>query len=309
MPLEPAAAQLIHVLQQQGFQSFEKIGVEATRAAVDSFTGLQLAPCQVARTAEVSYGSDPQQRARVYVPAGDGPFPVVLYLHGGGFVGGGLAVADEPARALAGDAGVIVVAATYRRAPEARFPAAHDDALQALEWVGKEVARYGGDPQRIAVAGDSAGGNLAASVVNRARDAGEPEVRAQVLIYPLIDPIAGTTSRQEYAEGYLLHLDALEWFGRQYAAGPGDVTDPRLAVDRSPAAGLPPTLILTNEYDILRDEAEQYGDRLRDAGVDVTVRRFDGLVHGVYWMSAAVPRCAEQRQTVADFLRNTLRTR
>src|SRR6266446_8604075 len=213
MPLDPTVAQLIHGLQQQGVQSFEKIGVEATRAAVDSFTGLQLAPGEVARTAEVSYGSDPQQRARFYVPAGDGPFPVVLYLHGGGFVGGGLAVADEPARALAGDAGVIVVAATYRRAPEARFPAAHDDALQALEWVVKEVAEYGGDPQRIAVVGDSAGGNLAASVVNRARDAGEPQVRAQVLIYPLIDPIAGTTSRQECAEGYLLHLTALEWFG------------------------------------------------------------------------------------------------
>jgi acetyl esterase len=118
--------------------------------------------------------------------------------------------------------------------------------------------------------------------------------------------VADTASRREYAEGYLLHLTALEWFGRQYVAGPQDLTEPRLAVDRSPAVGLPPTLIVTDEYDPLRDEAEKYGDRLRDAGVEVTVRRFDGLVHGVYWMSAAVPRSAEQRQTVADFLRNAL---
>src|SRR5260370_26076250 len=122
MPLDPAVAQLIHGLQQQGFQSFEKIGVQATRAAVDSFTGLQLAPREVARTAEVFYGSDPQQRARGCVPTGDGPFPVVLYLHGGRFVAGGLTVADEPAPAPPADAAVIALAATYPRAPHAQVP-------------------------------------------------------------------------------------------------------------------------------------------------------------------------------------------
>ncbi|MFF5989245.1 alpha/beta hydrolase [Prauserella flavalba] len=308
MPLDPAVAQLLDGLRQQGFQSFERIGVDATRQAIETFTGLQHPPREVARVVETAYGSEDRQRARIYVPEGEGPFPVVLYLHGGGFVGGGLDVVDGPVRALAAGTGAIVVAATYRLAPEAKFPAAHDDTFQALRWAAKEVTAYGGDPARLAIAGDSAGGNLAVSAALRAHEAGEPAVAAQVLIYPLVDATADTPSKREFAEGYVIHTAALEWFGAQYVTGPDDLADPRLAVTGSSSLGaLGPTLILTNEYDPLRDEAERFGAQLRDAGARATVRRFDGLVHGVYWMSAAVPRSAEQHDAVVSFLREHLR--
>ncbi|MFP5072632.1 alpha/beta hydrolase [Pseudonocardia nantongensis] len=309
MPLDPAVASLLDGLGQQGFQSFEKIGVEATRQTLDTLVGLQNPARDVAAITEVPYGSDPEQRARVYLPPGDGPFPVVLYVHGGGFVGGGLDVVDERARALALDVGAVVVSATYRRAPENRFPAAHDDAYAALQWTAKEITAHGGDAGRIAVMGDSAGANLAAAAVIRARDAGEPAVRAQVLLYPLVDPAADTPSRRAFAEGYLIHLDALAWFGSQYVTGPADVADPRLALDRNDLAGLPPTLVVTTEYDTLRDEGEAFAESLRAAGNEVRATRIDGLVHALYWASGAVPRSAEIHTEAVEHLRANLAAR
>ncbi len=307
MPLDPAVAGLLEGLKAQGFQSFEEIGVEASRTAIESFTGLQKPPREVARVEEVAYGDHPDQRLRVYVPEGSGTRPVVVYTHGGGFIGAGLALTDEPARALANDLGAVVVTTTYRKAPEHRFPAAPDDAWSALEWVTKNIEQYGGDTGRMAVMGDSVGGNLAAGVAVRARDAGQPRLAAQVLIYPLIDPLADTQSRREFAEGYVLHAAALAWFGQQYVSSPADVTDPRLALNRTQTLeGLPPTLVLTNEYDTLRDEAEAFADQLRAAGVDVEVTRFPGLVHAVYWMSAVVPRQEEYHQRIVEYLRARL---
>lgn len=306
MPLDPAVAALLDGLARTGFRSFETIGVDATRQAVDSFTSLQKPPRAVAAVADVTYGPDPAHRARIYVPPGTGPFPVVVHVHGGGFVAGGLDVVDEPVRALALDAAAVVVSVTYRRAPEARFPAAHDDVLAALRWTAKEISAHGGDPDRIAVMGDSAGANLAAAAVLRARDDGEPAVRSQVLLYPLVSPTADTASRREFAEGYLIHLDALAWFGAQYVRGPADLVDPRLALDAADLAGLPPTLVVTAECDTLRDEGEAFAAQLRAAGVPVTARRVDGLVHALYWASAAVPRSAEIHAAVVDHLRGTL---
>ena len=175
----------------QGLKAFEHSTVEEARAVVATFTGLQAPPEPVARVEDADYESGGAQIAlRVYVPEGDGPHPVVLYFHGGGFVAGDLDVVDEPARAVANGAGAIVVAATYRRAPEHRFPAAADDASAALQWVADHVGSYGGDPGNVVVMGDSAGGNLAAVTALRARDEGGPRLRGQVLVYPVIDPNA-----------------------------------------------------------------------------------------------------------------------
>jgi acetyl esterase len=307
MPLDPAVSGLLEQLKAQGFESFEKLGVEGSRAVIDTFTQLQKPPREVARVEEVHYGADHDQKLRIHVPEGTGDFPVVVYLHGGGFIGAGLPLVDEPARALANDVGAIVVTVTYRKAPEHKFPSAHDDAWSAFEWVTKNVEQYGGDLGRVAVMGDSVGGNLAAGVAIRAQDAGVTDLAAQVLVYPLVDPAADTASRREFAEGYVISTSDLAWFGQQYVSSAADATDPRLSLPTTPTlAGLPPTLVLTNEYDPMRDEAEEFAEQLRGAGVDVEATRFAGLVHAVYWLSGAVPRSDEYHQRIVSFLQKRL---
>ncbi len=229
----------------------------------------------------------------------------MLYLHGGGFIGGSIDVADEPCRAMANATGAIVVSAEYRLAPEHTFPAAPDDAYAALIWVAARIADFGGDPDNIVIVGDSAGGNLAAVTALRVRDEGGPRLRGQVLIYPVIDPNADFPSTREYADGYIITKPGLDWFWNHYLAGPGDATNPYAVPSRAAdLSGLPPALVLTNEYEVGRDEAEDYAARLQAAGVDTVVRRFDGLVHGVFWMSGAVPRSGEVLAAVCDHVRS-----
>ncbi|MFX1757114.1 alpha/beta hydrolase [Rhodococcus sp. As11] len=305
MALDEHAAGLITGLEQQGFTSFSQMTVEQVRATIATFTDLQLPPQDVDRVDETHYESDgiplPLQ---IYTPGADsGPRPVVLYFHGGGFVAGDLTVVDEPARAISRATGATVVTAGYRLAPEHRFPAATDDAWAALQWVTAHIAEYGGDPDDVVVMGDSAGGNLAAGVTLRARDEGAPALRGQVLIYPAVDRAADVPSRREFAEGYIITAADMDWFLEQYFASAEDAEKPYALPARAERFdGLPPTLVLTTENEVLRDEGELYGQRLREAGVDVTIRRFDGLVHGAFWMSGAVPRSGEMRDEVAEFI-------
>lgn len=303
--LDPSLMAIVEILKGQGHTGFADAGVDGTRAAVESFAQMQAPKPEVGRVVDAAYGTEADQKLRIFVPEGEGPFPVVVYVHGGGFVGGSLEVVDEVSRDLARRSGVIVVSPTYRRAPEAKFPAAHDDVYAALQWVAQNIAAYGGDPSRLAVAGDSAGGLLAAATAVRTKEDG-PELSAMLLVYPLINPVADTESRREFADGYVITLEDLQWFGAQYLNSGEEVSDPRLAVDTADLTGLPPTLVITNECDTLRDEAEQFAEKLIAAGVETSVQRFDGLAHGVFWMSGAVPRCKEQRVAAADFLRTRL---
>jgi acetyl esterase/lipase len=304
MPVDPHVETLLDGLTEQGLKSFERIGVEATRAVIATFTGLQRPAPPVARVIDGTYpGPVGAQPLRIYIPEGEGPLPVVVYFHGGGFVGGGLSVVDEPARALANDVGAIVVTASYRLAPEHKFPAATDDTFTALKWVADHAAGFGGDPARIAVMGDSAGGNLAAVAALRARDERGPQLVAQVLVYPVVDPTARLHSRKLFGEGYVITATGLDWFWEQYLGSLADTRNP-LAVPAKAGslAGLPPALVLTTEYEVSRDEAEAYAKRLADSGVETECIRFDGLIHGVYWMSGAVPRSGELRDAVTRFL-------
>ncbi|MGV9862735.1 alpha/beta hydrolase [Rhodococcus koreensis] len=305
MALDSHAADLITGLRAQGLKAFEHSTVEEVRAVVATFTGLQTPPELVARVVDAHYESGGAQIAlRVYIPEGQAPQPVVLYFHGGGFVAGDLDVVDEPARAVANGAGAIVVAATYRRAPEHRFPAAADDASAALQWVAANVGNYGGDPGNVVVMGDSAGGNLAAVTALRARDEDGPRLRGQVLIYPVIDPTAEFPSRREFAEGYVIGAGDLDWFWSNYLRSPEDATHPYAVPSRAASLeGLPPTLVLTTENEVARDEAEAYAGALRQAGVDTEAIRFDGLLHGAFWMSGAVPRSSEMRSAVVEFVK------
>jgi acetyl esterase len=220
--------------------------------------------------------------ARVYVPDGvSKPAPAVVYFHGGGWVIGSLETHDNLCRALANRAQAVVVSIDYRLAPESRFPAAAEDCYAATRWVAERGAEIGVDGARVAVAGDSAGGNLAAVVALMARDRSGPALRHQGLIYPVTDPDFDRASYVDNADGYLLTRKAMQWFWDHYVPDVAERSNAYAAPFRAEKlAGLPPATVLTAEYDPLRDEGEAYAARLREAGVATTLTRYDGQIHG-----------------------------
>jgi acetyl esterase/lipase len=223
--------------------------------------------------------------------------PVLLFMHGGGWVIGDLDTHDDPCRRLALDSGCLVIAVDYRLAPEHRYPAAVDDAWAALRWVAAHAAELGGDPARLAVGGDSAGGNLAAALALRARDAGGPALAYQLLVYPAVDCDLTRPSVKAHGEGYLLTAAGMRWFWDHYQPDPALRTQPLASPLRAESlAGLPPAWLLLPEYDVLLDEGEAYAARLQAEGVPVTVRRYAGAMHAFFNMSAA----AIARQAIAD---------
>jgi acetyl esterase len=219
-------------------------------------------------------------RARVFRPDVDGPVPTVLFVHGGGYVMGDVDTHEDQARLLCREVGAVVFSVDYRLAPEHPFPAGHLDVTAALRHVVATVDSLGGDVTRIAVAGDSAGGNLCAGAAVVARDEGLP-LKVQLLLYPSTDlSEAEHPSRVEKAEGFFLTIEDMVWFHEQYAA---DGADPRASVLRHPdLRGVAPAIVVTAEHDPLRDEGELYAGALLTAGVPVLARRFDGLVHGFF---------------------------
>lgn len=214
---------------------------------------------------------------RVYTPKGSGAFPVLVYFHGGGWVIGDPDVVDGPCTLLANRAHAVVVSVDYRKAPENPFPAAVEDAVAATRWVATHAAELNIDSDRIAVGGDSAGGNLAAVTALTLRDEGGPKLVGQVLLYPATDFSRNTVSARENGEGYFLTTALLDWFGHHYKADPDDWrASPIKAADHT---GLPPALVVTAEYDPLRDEGEAYAEKLRAAEVPVQVKSYDGQIH------------------------------
>lgn len=220
--------------------------------------------------------------ARLYRPSAKKGLPVIAYFHGGGWVLCSLDTHDNVCRNLAADTGAIVVSVDYRMAPEFRAPVASDDCLAAVRFLETEGERLGIDPARILVAGDSAGGNLAAVTALRVRDEGGPALAGQILVYPATDHYtAGFASYRDYAEDCGLTADDMIWFWDHYAPTPDLYLDPRVSPLRAPdLTRLPPALVATVEFDVLRDEGEAYADRLEAAGVPVDRRRFAGLNHG-----------------------------
>ncbi|MGI5282540.1 alpha/beta hydrolase [Nonomuraea polychroma] len=222
-----------------------------------------------------------QTPIRIYTPAGSGPFPIVVFFHGGGFVLGGLDTHDGLCRSLANGAEAVVVSVDYPLAPEHKFPAAPDACFAATQWVAENADNIEGDATRIAVAGDSAGGNLAAVVAHMARDRGGPALLFQLLIYPDLDFRRTNASIRELAGKYgNITRDGQHWFMDHYLNSEDEKLDRRVSPLLAPdLAGLPATLIITAEYDALRDEGEQYGQKLKEAGVPVTVTRYQGMIH------------------------------
>jgi acetyl esterase len=238
-------------------------------------------PLQIGKVENLEIpGGDGQKMAlRIYVPEGEGPFPVLVWIHGGSFVRGTLDMFDAGRRAFTQASGCIVVAVDQRLSPEARFPKPLEDAHAALLWTVGNAARLGGDPARIGVAGESSGTNIAAALTLKVRDAKTPQLAFQVLLMPLVDAHCDTKSMHELADGYVLTRRQLIWAYQQYAPN-ADLDDPLisplLAKDLS---GLPPAVIVTIEFDPVRDEGEAYARRLEEAGVPVRKARIAGMVH------------------------------
>lgn len=244
---------------------------------------------------------------RVYrAVEGDG-LPLLVWYHGGGWVIGDLDTADVTCRELAARAGCVLVSVDYRLAPEHRFPAAHDDCYAATVWAAAHAAELGADAGKLAVGGDSAGGNLAAVVSLRARDEGGPPIRFQLLVYPVTDRNFETPSYRDNADGYLLTRDGMIWFWDHYLGSDGDGAHPHASPLRAESlAGLPPAHVVTAEYDPLRDEGEAYAERLREAGVPVTLTRYPGQIHAFFGMHGILDDAARAADEAAERLKAAL---
>jgi acetyl esterase len=294
MPLHPAAESLVKLLDDSGVGFYPDSTPESMRAAMETATrGITPHAVHGVEDREIPgpAGSIP---ARVYRPSADRPLPVLVWFHGGGWVTGSLETHDHLCRLLCDDAGVIVVSIEYRLAPETKFPGAADDCVAAWAWVSEHAAELGGDQSKVALGGDSAGGNLAAVVALVAREQGMTVPALQLLVYPVTDHEFDSASMVDNAKGYFLETEEMRWFFDHYASAPEDFADWRMSPLRAPElAGLPAAVVITAEYDPLRDQGEAYAQRLRDANVPTQALRGDGLFHGFFGMHPLLPPAQE----------------
>jgi acetyl esterase len=281
VPLDPQAQALIASLV--GLKPVEQMTVQEMREGMEErarLTGGEPQPVDQVLSNEVPGPAGPIP-VRIYVPAGSGPKPALVYFHGGGWARGSLQTHDILCRALANGGACIVVSVDYRMAPEHTFPAAIEDSLAATRWVAEHAEQIGIDPTRLAVGGDSAGGNLAAAVALVLRDEGRPALVHQLLIYPVTDYNFETRSYLDNAEGYNLTREAMRFYWRLYLRDESDADDQRASPLRARHfANLPSAFVITAEYDPLRDEGHAYADRLRAGGTPTVYREYAGMIHG-----------------------------
>ncbi|MGH7788401.1 MAG: alpha/beta hydrolase [Candidatus Binatia bacterium] len=304
MPLDPQAQALLDQLAAMGGKSLSSMPVAEARQMMEMLSAMRGSEVAIETVGDRRVpGPRGDIPVRVYQPKGSG-LPVLVYFHGGGWVLGGLETHDGVCRSLAAGAGCAVVSVDYRLAPEHKFPAAAEDCYAATQWVAAHAAEIGADAKRLAVGGDSAGGNLAAVVAQMARDRQGPSVIFQLLVYPATDAAFDTPSYHENAEGYLLTTQDMRWFWNHYLNSPADAENPIASPLRARSlAGLPPALVITAEFDPLRDEGELYGRRLDDAGVHTKVSRYDGMIHGFFGMGMLIDKAKAAVQEAVGTLR------
>jgi acetyl esterase len=297
MPLDPESQGIIDMLAQLGFPDIAASKPDDVRAFLAAMAAGSPPGPEVAKVEDIDAGGVP---ARVYTPAGDGPKPIFVYYHGGGWVLGTIAESDAYCRVLANATGAVVVSVDYRMAPEHVFPAAVEDSYTATVWVAANAASLGGDADRIVVGGDSAGGNLAAVVAQLARDRGGPKIRLQVLSCPVTDHDFERGSYNDNATGYLLHKDAMVWFFDYYTPNKADRDDPRCSpLKASSLAGLPPAYVITAGYDPLCDEGDAYAAALEAAGVAVTHKTYADQFHVFNTMAGMLPKATAAVDEIA----------
>jgi acetyl esterase len=302
MALDPQAKVILDLMADSGF-TFDGMTPEELRSRM-GMTAMP-SPIELAsitdRTIPGPAGEIP---VRIYRPSADAGLPVTVFFHGGGWVIGDLESHDHCCRTIASKAECVVVAVDYRLAPEAKFPAAVDDAWAATEWVATHADELGVDATRLAVAGDSAGGNLAAVVANLSRDHEHVEIVQQALIYPVTDGSCDRPSMTENAEGYLLTRTAMDFFHEHYTVSAADVNDPRYSPILSDLEGAPPAVVVTAGFDPLRDQGNAYAVKLSDAGVDVDHVEYEGMFHGFFSMDAGLDVASQAQDQVAAALKD-----
>jgi acetyl esterase/lipase len=307
MPLDPQAQAFLDQMAASGEPPLISQSVDDARKAILMFGHLGGEPEPVSHV-ENRRLSGPERAipVRIYTPTGSGPFPALVYFHGGGWVVCDLDTHDAVCRSLTNAAGCIVVSVDYRLAPEHKFPAAVEDCYAAMQWVMHNAQLINADPKRIAVGGDSAGGNLAAVVSQMARDRREQAPVFQLLIYPVTDYYApGTPSYKQNADGYFLTLEDMIWFWNHYLKGEAEAANPYACPLRAPSlANLPPALVITAEFDPLRDEGEAYAERLVESGVAAELVRYDGMIHGFFSMAGIVDQGRKALALAANRLRS-----
>ena len=292
MPLDPQAQAVIDQVTALGLPAVWEVTPEQAR--INAASRPRPVGPEVAKVEDRSVPApDGDVPVRIYTPEGSGPFPILVWYHGGGWVIGDLDSADPSARNLCKGAGCVVVSVDYRLAPETKFPGPAEDCYAATVWAADNAASINGDASRIAVGGDSAGGNLAAAISLMAADRNGPDIVHQLLVYPVTDRNYQTASYVDNATGYMLAKDAMQWYWDAYLADEADASNPYAApMQAGNLAGQPSALVITAEFDPLRDEGEAYGKRLQEAGVETTVTRYDGMIHGFFGMVGVMDQSA-----------------
>ena len=311
MPLDPQAKAVLDQFASMGGPQLHEMSVAQARELILGMVALAGKPESAARIENRTVpGPAGEIPVRIYAPVGTAPFPVLVYFHGGGWVIGNLDTHDGICRSLANRVGCLVVSVDYRLAPEHPFPAAPEDCYAATRWLAEHAGSLGGDKGRIAVGGDSAGGNLAAVVALMARDRGGPKLAFQLLVYPATDTDFETRSYRENSEGYFLTRADMVWFWNHYAPRDEDRRNPYAAPLRAASLrGLPPALVITAEFDPLCDDGNAYAARLREDGVPVRLSQQDGLIHGFFQMGAVIDRGRASVDEASRALKDAFATR
>lgn len=282
MALHPQVEKFLAELAKAKTPTLDQLPIDVTRRALVLGSAADPDPPKLAKTENrtIIRADGTEMPIRIHTPLGHGPFGVCFYFHGGGWVLNSIETHDTLVKRLAAGSGCVCINVEYRLAPEHKYPAAPEDAYSAVQWVYEHASELGCDPNRIAVSGDSAGGNLAAVVCLMARDRGGPKIAYQVLIYPITDCDFERPSYYANGEGYFLSRNEMVWFWDQYLASPDQMREPYASPLRAPSlSDLPPAFVLTAEYDPLCDEGEAYAKALQQAGVQVTLKRYDGMIH------------------------------
>ncbi|MEQ8785880.1 MAG: alpha/beta hydrolase [Pirellulaceae bacterium] len=308
MPVDPQVARFLEQAAKANIPPLETVSVAEARDQMDLASSVLGPKAKLPAIDDHRTDGEPSIPVRVYYPQSDaGAAPAIVYFHGGGFVIGSVETHDAYCRALAEASQCVVASVDYRLAPEHKHPAAVEDAYAATCWIAENAPRLRIDARRLAVAGDSAGGNLAAVVALMARDRGGPALVHQVLIYPVTDAVCDRASYHEFAEGYMLTRAAMRWFWNHYVQDESFNSHPHVSpLHAESLAGLPSALIITAEYDPLRDEGEAYADRLMASGVDTTLSRYGGMIHGFTRRLRLFDKAGAALDEVAQSLRERL---